>query len=418
MATDGNLITILSIDGGGVRGIIPSVILNFLESELQILDGTDARIADYFDYISGTSTGGLITTMLTTPNETNRPLFTAERITDFYRNNSKLIFPETSGDYQPPLKYHSSIWDWFTSIWDRYGLPAYRYSKDVLEMIEKTLFRPKHDGVFLHKKIKEMVKEKKLHETLTNVIIPSFDIKLLQPVCFSTMKAKRYELEDASLSDVCIGTSAAPYYLPPYYFDIKSSKGTKARSFNLVDGGVAANNPTLFAICEVMKEISKNRNFSSLNNMDCSKFLILSLGTGSAKRAENLEVGDPKAWGLYQWFTGPHGITTPLMDVFSTAMDDMVDNYLSIFYGFSGFKDNYFRIQDDSLKYAETSTDNSKDENLKNLETIANELLKKPVSAVNSETGLYEPIEGKNKNEDKLRMFAKRLSDERKKRIG
>ncbi|KAI4321534.1 hypothetical protein MLD38_034902 [Melastoma candidum] len=52
--TYGNLITILSIDGGGIRGIIPGTILAFLESELQKLDGEDARLADYFDVISGT----------------------------------------------------------------------------------------------------------------------------------------------------------------------------------------------------------------------------------------------------------------------------------------------------------------------------------------------------------------------------
>ncbi|GKV30412.1 hypothetical protein SLEP1_g39223 [Rubroshorea leprosula] len=47
--TYGKLVTILSIDGGGIRGIIPGIILSFLESELQKLDGEDARLADYFD---------------------------------------------------------------------------------------------------------------------------------------------------------------------------------------------------------------------------------------------------------------------------------------------------------------------------------------------------------------------------------
>ncbi|XP_012830445.1 PREDICTED: patatin-like protein 2 [Erythranthe guttata] len=61
----GKLIRVLAIDGGGVRGIIPGVILEFLESQLQKLDGEDARLADYFDVIAGTSTGGLITVMLT-----------------------------------------------------------------------------------------------------------------------------------------------------------------------------------------------------------------------------------------------------------------------------------------------------------------------------------------------------------------
>uniref|UniRef100_A0A6N2MXZ4 PNPLA domain-containing protein n=1 Tax=Salix viminalis TaxID=40686 RepID=A0A6N2MXZ4_SALVM len=52
--TDENLVTVLSIDGVGIRGIIPGTILAFLESELQKLDNDDdARLADYFDVISG-----------------------------------------------------------------------------------------------------------------------------------------------------------------------------------------------------------------------------------------------------------------------------------------------------------------------------------------------------------------------------
>ncbi|GMP81076.1 hypothetical protein CsSME_00035914 [Camellia sinensis var. sinensis] len=92
--TYGNLITVLSIDGGGVRGLIPGTILGFLESELQKLDGEDARIADYFDVIAGTSTGGLVTAMLTAPNEKNRPLFAAKDIKNFYLDNCPKIFPQ------------------------------------------------------------------------------------------------------------------------------------------------------------------------------------------------------------------------------------------------------------------------------------------------------------------------------------
>ncbi|KAJ0614546.1 putative patatin-like phospholipase domain, Acyl transferase/acyl hydrolase/lysophospholipase [Helianthus annuus] len=92
--TYGNLITILSIDGGGVRGIIPGVILNFLETELQKLDGENARLADYFDVISGTSTGGIVTAMLTTPNDEGRPTFAAKDVKEFYLEHCPKIFPQ------------------------------------------------------------------------------------------------------------------------------------------------------------------------------------------------------------------------------------------------------------------------------------------------------------------------------------
>ena len=56
------------------------------------------------------------------------------------------------------------------------------------EMVERKVFTSKYDGDYLHKKIKNITGEKRLHETLTNVVIPSFDIKRLQPVIFSTLK--------------------------------------------------------------------------------------------------------------------------------------------------------------------------------------------------------------------------------------
>jgi patatin-like phospholipase/acyl hydrolase len=89
----GSTITVLSIDGGGVRGIIPGTILAFLEEKLQELDGPDARISDYFDVIAGTSTGGLVTAMLTAPDADGRPLFAAKDINDFYLKHCPSIFP-------------------------------------------------------------------------------------------------------------------------------------------------------------------------------------------------------------------------------------------------------------------------------------------------------------------------------------
>jgi patatin-like phospholipase/acyl hydrolase len=66
-------VTVLTIDGGGIRGLIPGTILAFLEDQLRKLDGEDVRLSDYFDYIAGTSTGGLITAMLATPGKNSRP---------------------------------------------------------------------------------------------------------------------------------------------------------------------------------------------------------------------------------------------------------------------------------------------------------------------------------------------------------
>jgi hypothetical protein len=68
---------------------------------------------------------------------------------------------------------------------------------------------PKYDGKFLHHKIKSL--------TVTNVIVPAFDVKYMQPVMFSTYVAKADPLiKNAHLSDICISTAAAPTYLPAH----------------------------------------------------------------------------------------------------------------------------------------------------------------------------------------------------------
>ncbi|XP_059066157.1 patatin-like protein 2 [Cryptomeria japonica] len=215
---DGDTITILSIDGGGVRGIIPATLLQCLEEKLQKLDGPDVRIADYFDVIAGTSTGGLVTAMLTAPNEENRPLLAAKDITQFYLNESEKIFPAANRG-----KVHSAI----------------------------TLFRgPAYDGSYLHDLVKRKVGDVRLDELVTNVVIPTYDTQLLQPTIFSTFEAKRDTSKNAKLSDVCIGTTAAPTFLPPHYFETEYPSGN-TRKFNLIDGGVAANNPASLDMVDI-----------------------------------------------------------------------------------------------------------------------------------------------------------------------
>ncbi|KAJ4964667.1 hypothetical protein NE237_016516 [Protea cynaroides] len=381
--TFGERITILSIDGGGIRGIIPATILEFLESQFQELDGEDARLADYFDVIAGTSTGGLVTAMLTAPDENRRPLFAAKDIKPFYLEHCPKIFPQSSGLLSSIAK------------------------------VLKTVTGPKYDGKYLHSIVRKKLGERRLNQTLTSIVIPTFDIKELQPTIFSSYEASRDLTLNAQLSDICIGTSAAPTYLPTYYFKNENKEENVAREFNLTDGGVAANNPALVAIGEITKQVTKkNPDFFPTKPMDYSQFLVISIGTGVAKIERKYNATNAAKWSALRWLYNDG--STPLVNVFSQASADMVDFHLSVIFQSLQCEENYLRIQDDTLTGNVSSVDIATKENLNNLVKVGKELLNKPVSRVNVETGLTEPLKNGVTNAEALKKFAELLSEERK----
>ncbi|XP_054798672.1 patatin-like protein 2 [Prosopis cineraria] len=379
--TYGNLVTILSIDGGGIRGIIPATILAFLESKLQELDGEDARLADYFDVIAGTNTGGLVTAMLAAPDKNNRPAFAAKDIKPFYLDHCPKIFPQRGG-----------------------------VCATVVAKVIRSLGGPKYDGRYLHWIVGEKLGETRLQQTLTNVVIPTFDIKTLQPTIFSSYQIKRNPCLNARLADICISTSAAPTYLPAHHF--KNQGAGKEREFNLIDGGVAANNPTLVAMNQITKQImDENPDFYALKPLEIRRFLIISLGTGTPKNEQKFTAQVAAKWGLLDWLS--HGGSTPLVDVFTQSSADMVDFHVATVTQALQCEDHYLRIQDDTLTGTDSSVDIATAENLRKLEQIGERLLKKPVSRVNLETGQFEPAENGGTNEEALVRFANLLSHER-----
>ncbi|KAG6407727.1 hypothetical protein SASPL_130724 [Salvia splendens] len=321
-------VTVLSIDGGGIKGILPAVILERLESQLQELDGKEARIADYFDVIAGTSTGGL----------------------------KHSLFPFVK--------------------------------------LLKSLKGPLYDGKHLHKVLRDELGDRKLSDAITNVIIPAFDIKLLQPVIFSTYEARKSALANAKLSDICISTSAAPTFLPGHKFTTRDGKGN-SRKYNLIDGGVAANNPALIAIAEVTKQMfDSNIDFFHTRPVDYPRLLTISLGTGAASIDDNrYSVKKAKKWGILDWLS--YKGTTPMVEIFTQAGADM----------------------NDTLNGVQNSVDVATHDNLGELVTIANEMLSRPVSRVNLMSGLTEPVPDGGTNEQALKRFANLLSNERKLRL-
>ncbi|CAH2042646.1 unnamed protein product [Thlaspi arvense] len=347
------------------------------------LDGENARLADYFDVIAGTSTGGLVTAMLTAPDENNRPLYAAKEIKPFYLEHGPKIFPQNS-----PFS--------------------------LVKKVASVLLGPKYDGQYLHRLIKGKLGNTRLHQTLTNIVVPTFDIKELQPTIFSSYQVKNKPSLDALLSDICISTSAAPTYLPAHYFETKEPSG-KVREFNLIDGGVAANNPTLVAMGEVSKHIHKgNSDFSSVKPTDYARFLVLSVGTGSAKTENKYSANSAAKWGSLAWLV--NGGSTPLIDVFNQAGGDMVNFHLRVvfktleseitFFGFSIKKEKKsYLTRVDAGRHINgevSSVDTATKENMEKLVEVGERLLKKPVSRMNWDTGMLEPINEGTSNEEAL----------------
>ncbi|GAB2291388.1 Proteolipid protein 2 [Dionaea muscipula] len=375
--TYGNLITVLSIDGGGIKGIVPGILLGYLESELQAIDGPDARIADYFDVISGTSTGGLVTTMLTAPDENNRPLYAAKDIKQFYLDHSPKIFPQSS----------FSVMSLFRSVEG-----------------------PKYDGKYLHNLLNEKLGDTRLSQTLTNIVIPTFDIKYMQPVIFSSYEVEKNPCLNARLADICIGTSAAPTYLPAHHFTYEDSVGA-VREFHLVDGGMAANNPALVAMNEVTKEIdSGNPDFFPIKPTDYNRFLVLSLGTGSPRAKVTYTAQEAAKWGVVGWLT--QNGANPLIDIFMRGSADMIDYHLSAVFQTLRSQENYIRICDDALSPHLATVDVATKENLEGLVEAGEALLEKKVTRVNLNTGEYVPISD-HTNKDILKKLARLLVGEK-----
>ncbi|KAL6647462.1 hypothetical protein ACP70R_014899 [Stipagrostis hirtigluma subsp. patula] len=378
------LVTVLSIDGGGVRGIIPATILAFLEEKLQELDGPNARIADYFDVVAGTSTGGLLTTMLTAPDKSGRPLFAAKDLAQFYIDHSPKIFPQKN---------------WILSK-----------VAGALRMVSG----PKYNGKYLHSLLRQYLGDMRLDRTLTNVVIPTFDIAYLQPTIFSSFELKHRPSENALLADIAIGTSAAPTFFPAHYFETKDGNG-ETRAFNLVDGGLAANNPTLCAMSQVSQDIILgNDYFFPVKPVDYGKFMVISIGCGSNRKISYSAKAAAK-WGIFNWLIKDG--TAPIVDMFNSASADMVDIHLCVLFRALRSSQNYLRIQYDQLTGSAGSIDDCSKENMDKLVEIGKELLSKNVSWVDLETGRNVEVPGEGTNAEKLTKFAKQLSEERRRRL-
>jgi len=281
MVSNTKLTRILSIDGGGIRGILPGQILVSLEDKLKTMDNNpDAHIADYFDLIAGTSTGGILSCMYLSPSESkpNRPRFTARKAVDLYLDRGDEIFDV-------------SFWQKMKSIG---GVSDEKYSEKELE-----------------EALDDYLDDLKLSELLKPCLVTAYDIKRRKGHFFRSHKAKTDKAYEFFVKDAARATSAAPTY-----FEVARIKGGDKLVYPLIDGGVFVNNPALCAYSE-----ARTWTFDSKRKKPkAAEMAILSIGTGGSDKS--FEYKKAKDWGALQWIQ-------PIIDIMMSGVADTVDYQLN-----------------------------------------------------------------------------------------
>jgi patatin-like phospholipase/acyl hydrolase len=189
---------ILSLDGGGLKGIFSAAFLAHLE------DDYNTNIIDHFDLIVGTSTGGIVALGLGMG-------MTPKEIIHFYTRYGPQIFPN---------KYFRSI---------------------------KQFYKSKHDSLNLESSLKECFGNKCLADSKKRLVIPSYNIGDDDVYLFKTPHHSRLKRDyKVPVWKVAMATSAAPTFLPVF---------TEVDHVRLIDGGIWANNPIMVGVTEAISTL-------------------------------------------------------------------------------------------------------------------------------------------------------------------
>lgn len=210
---------ILSIDGGGIRGIFPAAVL--AQMERRYLDG--GCVAGYFDLITGTSTGGIIAIGLGAG-------IPAAEILRFYIEDGRDIFP--------PRRRLAKLWK------------------------VRQLITHMYDEQKLKEHLQRQLGSRTMGDSLSRLCIPSCDGTYGDIWVFKTPHHPDYQMDGArQMVDVAMATAAAPTYFRPM----------EDGGFRLVDGGLWANNPVMVGVVEALTALGVSR----------EQIRVLSLGCGS-----------------------------------------------------------------------------------------------------------------------------------------
>jgi hypothetical protein len=199
------VIKVLAIDGGGIRGVIPATFCQHLET----ITGSTVPMWKLFDFIVGTSTGGIMTMLLTRPDPDNpgRAKFSAADCVNLYLKRGKDLF------YAPPEYILKNAYHLFPEVPD----------SSVVKTLQNYLPLPSCE----------------LKQALTEVAVTTYDLTTSKPLMFSSFAAKKYPAANFYMRDVAQASSAYPGL-----FAAVSIKGVAGgRSLLCIDGGMSGASP-------------------------------------------------------------------------------------------------------------------------------------------------------------------------------
>jgi predicted acylesterase/phospholipase RssA len=262
---------ILSIDGGGIRGIIPAIWLMLLERKIK------APISSIFHVVAGTSTGAIIGAGLTIPSSDNpsKPRYQACDLVQLYRTKAEKVFTKNSG-FLNQIR---------TSI----------------------LMQPKYLAEGRNMLFYEYFGGSRLSDTLSELVVPAVKSSSNATDIFTRQGSRQDLTKNVLLTKILMCTTAAPTYFPPYRFEDTA----------YIDGGVQANNPAMLAY-DHTKKIYRNCNGNRIR--------LLSLGTGDY-------VPDPlnpdSSRNLLFWARNNQSVLKVLMDGPQNNIDLHLNNILN-----------------------------------------------------------------------------------------
>ena len=310
---------ILSIDGGGMRGIIPVHILSILESKLRAKTANPlAQVIDYFDIFAGTSTGSILLSALLLPDEKKRPKFSPDKILELYCNQGKIIF-------------NRSLWKSITSI---SGIANTKYSDKGLRQVMQMYFGDTH-----------------LKDLLKPCLFTAYDIEARRDFFFRQHRARRQAHYDFKIRDLIRASVTAPAMFP-----VAEVRSQVNRTYHLIDGGTFAYNPALCIYAEVRRLHPK---------IHAKHMTMLSLGTGI--EATPYPYQQARRWGAIKWMR-------PMYHISSSGTAEAVNFQLQQLFLTCENKDRYLRIDTMLDKENTPDLDDASPENLKRLMDIATEL--------------------------------------------